>query len=84
MKWRCEERRCGWCGEDSEVLTAINPFDEDQKLYACPTCRTVGSLVSACDEPGCHEFSSCGTPTQGGYRITCGRHRPVDATVTKA
>ena len=29
-----------------------------------------------CDEPGCKEQVSCGTPTPTGYRNTCGKHRP--------
>jgi hypothetical protein len=27
-----------------------------------------------CDEPGCKERSSCGTPTPSGYRTVCGKH----------
>lgn len=30
----------------------------------------------ACDEKGCSKQRSCGTPTPGGYRCTCGDHRP--------
>lgn len=29
-----------------------------------------------CDEPGCKEPISCGTPTPGGYRRTCSEHCP--------
>ena len=32
------------------------------------------SLV--CDEPGCKERSTCGTPTKDGYRRTCNKHWP--------
>ena len=29
-----------------------------------------------CDEEGCIEPATCGTPTEEGYRSTCGEHRP--------
>lgn len=29
-----------------------------------------------CDEPGCMDQISCGTPIPGGYRQTCGKHQP--------
>jgi hypothetical protein len=29
-----------------------------------------------CDEPGCKEEITCGTPTPTGYRRTCGKHLP--------
>lgn len=29
-----------------------------------------------CDEPGCGEESTCGTPIPGGYRRTCHKHIP--------
>jgi len=31
-----------------------------------------------CDEPGCKKQKCCGTPTLGGYRNTCGEHRPKE------
>ncbi len=30
-----------------------------------------------CDEPGCTEGQSCGTPSKDGYRRTCGEHAPT-------
>lgn len=76
MKLRCTERRCSWCGPDTNALTAPNPFDKDDTLYGCPGCKDVNTLQEACDEPDCWEFSSCGTPTPNGYRRTCGKHMP--------
>jgi len=29
-----------------------------------------------CEEPGCHERATCGTPTEKGYRTTCSKHAP--------
>lgn len=28
----------------------------------------------ACEQPGCGEWASCGTPTTDGYKHFCGRH----------
>ena len=32
--------------------------------------------LGLCDEPGCFEEISCGTPIEGGYRSTCYEHMP--------
>ena len=70
----CEE--CGWYGLGKELLRAQNPFDSADIIYGCPKCRSVDSTAIACDEPGCWEKASCGTPTKDGYRTTCGKHMP--------
>ena len=72
MKVRCEE--CNWIGDEEEILTAKNPFEETETITGCPKCKSVDSLRIACDEPGCVEFSSCGTLTKEGYRNTCYKH----------
>lgn len=73
----CETRRCGWHGLEHEALVAKSPFSDDD-LVACPECKEVGTLVVACDEPGCWKEASCGTPIPGGYRRTCFDHRPKE------
>lgn len=75
-KLACTE--CEWHGEDTEVLRAPNPFadDDDEEMFGCPNCRSPDSMTVACDEPGCWEKVTCGTPTPAGYRSTCGEHRP--------
>jgi len=78
MKVRCDNHRCTWHGQDSEQLSAVNPFDAGDKIYACPECKEIGSVVVACDEPDCWRAVSCGTPTLTGYRTTCGEHRPKE------
>jgi len=70
----CKE--CDWHGLETEMLRAPNPFDAEEILTGCPKCKSVGSLVLACDEPECWQESSCGTPTPSGYRRTCGKHIP--------
>ncbi|MDP2410328.1 MAG: hypothetical protein Q8M26_08585 [Pseudolabrys sp.] len=39
------------------------------------------TMPEICDEPGCLEFVSCWTPTEGGYRNTCGKHQPERAAL---
>lgn len=76
QKITCKECSCRM--NHSELLTATNPFDPDQEIHGCPACKCVDCFSVACDEPGCWEAVSCGTPVLGGgYRHTCGRHRPM-------
>lgn len=72
----CDERRCGWRGLESEMLSAPSPFDATDTIYACPQCKTINSCFMACDEPGCWLGVCCGTPTPTGYRNTCSKHAP--------
>jgi phage FluMu protein Com len=73
-KWMCEE--CDWCGQESDLLRASNPFASNDNVVGCPHCKEINSMTMACDEPGCWRQVSCGTPTPGGYRNTCGKHKP--------
>lgn len=73
-KWLCEE--CGWVGQNADLLKASNPFEHDDILVGCPQCRSANCIVRACDHLGCARAASCGTPTDAGYRHTCGEHRP--------
>lgn len=71
----CEYYRCGWVGLRTEALSAPDPFNGGDMLYACPECRDQ-TLVTCCDEPGCRQPGSCGNPTDEGYRRTCLKHIP--------
>jgi hypothetical protein len=81
-KVACQDwRRCGWHGTTDELLRARNPFNAEDVITACPKCKCLEStLLTACDEPGCWEQATCGTPTKAGYRNTCHNHRPEDDT----
>lgn len=73
-KVQCEV--CAWIGTAAQILHAPSPFDADDILDGCPQCKSVNTLHALCDEPGCTEPVSCGTPTKDGYRQTCGEHAP--------
>ena len=74
-KMICENFSCEWVGDEADVLRAPNPFVGRDELIACPKCGCV-TLAAACDEPGCDQVASCGTPAIGGYRRTCLDHMP--------
>ena len=70
-------RECGWRGNDEDALSASNPFDPGDIITGCPKCKNVNTMRTTCDELGCWEEDTCGTPTLGGYRRTCGKHQPI-------
>jgi hypothetical protein len=74
--YRCDECR-RWTGAHEEMLEAPNPFALDETINGCPLCRAIERFEMLCDEPGCDESASCGTPTKDGYRQTCSRHMPL-------
>ena len=75
-KAKCRE--CYWKGRYVEVLEAENPLDKDEIVSGCPQCKSVDTIESVCDEPGCWLGVSCSTPVKGKvrYRSTCGEHAP--------
>lgn len=73
-KVRCLE--CAWKGKEGQVLKAPSPFEVTDEIEGCPECRDVNTINRICDEHGCWQFISCGTPTKTGYRHTCGEHIP--------
>lgn len=78
-KFQCTE--CRWAGHEDEVLSAPNPFAEDNEtMLGCPDCREANTMRRACDEPGCFLQAGNGTPTgdgsYGGYKWSCFEHRP--------
>ena len=71
-KYVCAE--CDWKGIAPLLLRAANPFNADDMLIGCPSCKSVNTLSVACDEDGCWDYVTCGTPTADGYRRVCGLH----------
>lgn len=77
MRFVCEE-----CSAriSTKVLSAPNPFDNSDTITGCPSCKSVNTLRSTCDELGCWEPDTIGTPIlhgqSEGYRRTCWKHVP--------
>jgi hypothetical protein len=69
----CSE--CGWHGYVGDVDRVKGPGSDDIWLV-CRECRMPEHLLRVCDEPGCWDKATCGTPSPDGYRSTCGRHKP--------
>lgn len=74
-RYACSNRRCGWTGYREDLLHAFDPFNSGCALVACPRCKEQ-NIHTCCDEPGCWEPDTCGTPTPYGYRRTCWKHHP--------
>jgi hypothetical protein len=80
-KWRkgraliCAE--CNSITSESAVLRAENPFNPEDELTGCPTCKAVDQFLMACDAVGCKSGVSMGMRHEDGvYRATCSKHRP--------
>lgn len=75
MRYKCNE--CDYVCDESELLSAPNPFIPDDIITGCPRCKLAEVMQGACDEPGCNDFATCGTLTNDNeYRVTCGKHWP--------
>lgn len=61
------------CSYD-EMLVVSNPYDASKDIEICPTCKDSECFDMMCDEPGCLNIRSCGTPTESGYRMVCYKH----------
>ena len=75
-KWLCNE--CG--GIAFEILSAPSPFDQNDTIHACPTCRTVENLTAACQYPDCSKPAGGGYTGGLGYRYAwlCWDHSPMN------
>jgi hypothetical protein len=72
LRFRCTE--CGWIGLSDAMLRAPHPFDPDDIISGCPSCKLIGTFVNLCDEDGCNQQATCGWPSPTGYRRTCYKH----------
>jgi hypothetical protein len=75
LRWKCE---CGHVCTQAEMdhVKDPNPLPGEPVTtwLVCPRCRTPENWTGLCDEPGCNNHISCGWPSDGGYRNTCGTH----------
>ena len=76
MKHVCGLMKCTWTGDLDEGLSAQNPFDLADTLYACPKCNTIGLHV-ACDVDECAQPMEYGEKTEEGYVRRCQWHAPA-------
>lgn len=72
-RWICT---CGDVCTDAELLRAPSPFSDAITLLGCPRCLDAERMIRLCDVDGCMWAADCGTPTEAGYRQTCGEHVP--------
>lgn len=61
-----------------ELLSAPNPFEENEIIHACPKCKAVEAYFLLCEVEGCPNSASSGYPVEGGYLQVCYDHRPVE------
>ena len=67
-------RDCNWQGQLGDQLSAANPFEPDEMLYACPKCKSM-ELTQACEHEGCWKEATNGGPgPDGKYRRACSEH----------
>jgi hypothetical protein len=54
----------------------LNTKDELRKVAKDNNYDKMKPWLRLCDEPDCYNEITCGTPTETGYRNTCGKHKP--------
>ena len=80
-KWRkgraliCKD--CDSIVSESGVLRAESPFNPEDELTGCPTCKAADQFRLACAASGCTFEVSMGMRHEDGvYRSTCSKHGP--------
>ena len=61
----------GWSG-GGLVTNGMSALEEAFEALDWNEPHKVKAMT--CDEPGCNSQASCGWPSIGGYRHTCGKH----------
>ena len=76
MKVKCS--LCQWQGQNDSLLVADNPFLKGDTISACPDCLSIQTTEVCCEEPGCWDLATCGTPFGvRQYKSHCYNHPPV-------
>ena len=70
--WKCTQ--CGAVMQDSEVLSAPNPFRPRDYVVGCPSCLSIETLAQACCKIGCDQFGVATAWTEEGNRLFCSEH----------
>lgn len=55
----------------------ISKNEEILKIVKENKIEALKGILRLCDEPGCFDVGSCGTPTKEKYRLTCHKHIPT-------
>ena len=71
VRWLCLD--CRYIGVEKDFDRFKDP-ENAAHWTICPRCRTADNITTVCDEPGCKRESTCGFPTDSGYRRTCHAH----------
>ena len=80
VKVMCSEIGCAWHGMEADILSAPHPFIAGEIIYACPECKEIGVVMSACDVSDCWNEATCGAPTKCKYRTLCSTHYYIVGT----
>ena len=67
--------KCGHKCSADDLLKGFNPFS-GYNLLGCPECYALDDYTVACEVDDCWKKATCGTPTNEGYKQTCGEHKP--------
>jgi len=68
---------CGAMHFDYELLIGMNPFDNSDDVWGCPSCKQINTQVTACSHIDCKGRASNGQKHDDGvYRWTCYEHSP--------
>jgi hypothetical protein len=70
------EYQCQECREISRLaaLDKVTDPKSPRVWVVCPKCRTPENFNRVCDEDGCTQLVTYGSPTTTGYRSTCAKH----------
>ena len=71
-RYKCDT--CGAMFDGTHMLTAKNPFDENDMIYGCPSCAAVNDFTHLCDVADCPNPATGGHSTPEGYLFHCHEH----------
>lgn len=67
MSYKVKCKECGWKGGSEKLLHAFNPFDKNEMILGCPSCKSIDSEERVCENKDCWSIASMGNPTKNGY-----------------
>ena len=74
---------CGWKGNATNTAIVKIIGGKISTVLCCPKCDTMKSTIhKCCEEPGCAEIATQGTPFKCGYKRHCHKHPPTDGLET--